>query len=190
MWQLRLKYYVMKGDSANINDVFEEGKDALQEDSVQLWNSFIDYHCKTASFEKAKSVFESAIAENESVSSIFKSKYLQWIVKKKNLNEGRALYKKIAVETPFCKDLHKTMLNIEQTKSNVDLNFCEEIFQLASKQFGQNEIDIWLEYIKFYSTSIKKMQVPEIIKRAESSLNPNLKCLFQEELQTFFSNPC
>lgn len=182
MWQLCLKYYIMKQNMDKIRKVFEDGKECLRGEAIELWHLYINYHSSVSSFEDIKSIYESAIAETDTISNVFKPLYLEWIVNIRNLNEGRLIYKKLSTEKPFCKQLHTTMLKLETTQQNIDYNFCKQVFELACKQFGQTDTDIWIEYIKFYSTSIKKLQVPDIIKRAEMYLSPHLKFKFQNEL--------
>lgn len=169
---------IIQNDTAKINEVFNIGTKALKGKALPLWCSIVRYHYLTSSEDYINSIYQDAIKQPEEISSVLKPQYMQWLVLTKGMDAARQVYLKLCVEKPYCKELHEEMSKLESTAIASNYTAWEKVHKLATEQFGEVDVDVWINYIKFYLCNNKKVQnindcVQRIYKQAENKL-PNV----------------
>ncbi|KAF2883017.1 hypothetical protein ILUMI_23155 [Ignelater luminosus] len=186
LWTARLNLLIASNSSPNeIEEVFQLGIKSLKKNSLSLWKLIIKYYCQTSSDPSfiENMYMKGIVNQPKEISSQLKLQYIEWIFKTKGIQDARQIYKKVAVITPFSRDLHDEMLCLESTQG--DKEACQQVYELACEQFGKTDIDVWINYINFYLNANKKNpNVNEIVesirRRALQKLPQQLHDIFTE----------
>lgn len=185
MWKSRFKDAVFNQiqDSESIDKIFYEGIKQLQSKSLPLWLEYIKYYKFHNNKNKVKSIYQDGFKQSPEISQILKPQYIQWLCFIEGIENARAQYKILVNQLPHCLQLHKTMYQMESME--LKWNFIEwgQVHELACKQFGNNDIDVWIDYGVFYSEFNKTKDVHQnlqnIYNRAVSTLKANLVLSFK-----------
>ncbi|KAK4877294.1 hypothetical protein RN001_009800 [Aquatica leii] len=179
LWQVRFKLQVLKGDSSKVDQVFKLAIKNLKEKGLPLWLSILRYHYLSSRRDYVELIYRDGIKQPKEISDRLKPRYLEWICYEHGIETARKVYKELAVQKPYCKELHKMMAKLEGLQVGYDFNHWEEVHELACKQFGKEDVDVWIKYIKFYVHYYREHpnsgeRVVQICNRAEEALPKTL----------------
>lgn len=72
--------------------------------------------------------YQSATYAPREVCSVLKPQYILWLGMNKPVQDVRAKYKLMAKQTPYCKELHNSMLKVENNQLQPDEAEIEKVF--------------------------------------------------------------
>jgi hypothetical protein len=175
----------MTDKNLKVDEVFKRGVDMLKERSLPLWFMYLRYYGLLARDDIIDSIYRKGITQPQEISETLKPKYIEWLALSKGINDARKMYNILANEKPYCKELHATMSKLESTEIDHDYEIWAQIHELACKQFGEEDVDVWINHILFYLHFNKSDNVNEKVQRicreAENTLSPLLQSDFREK---------
>lgn len=162
--------------------LFQQGVRALENDSSVLWNGMLRYYLLNEKFDLLEELYKDGVKQPGAVGMDLKARYITHLNLNKGIDAARAAYREIAVIEPYCKELHEAMWRAESTE--LDFNFAEweNVHKLAVEQFGKEDVDVWIDYLRFYmlyNQNLKKEIVEDIMQKALETLPEHLKWEFQ-----------
>ncbi|XP_076272792.1 U3 small nucleolar RNA-associated protein 6 homolog [Rhynchophorus ferrugineus] len=151
LWLLYLKLCLLKKDFEKSDEVFERAIKAVGHKASAIWDMYItaqQLHCE----QKVEGLLKRAALEPyEEVSKIFKIRYLNWCSLMKEMRDTRMLYFDLALRPPYSKELHQEMLKLERMEIKDDFQMQVKIFELYAKQFGHQDVEVWIDWISTLS---------------------------------------
>mgnify|MGYP005985358979 FL=1 len=181
---MRLRYATMTDRKSKVDEVFKQGVEKLNETSLPLWLTYIRY-CGLLSDDRIRDIYEEGIKGPPEVSEVLKPKYIEWLAFMEGVEAARTKYNELANKQPFCKELHFTMSKLESTEFDHDYDAWARVHELACKQFGEEDVDVWINHILFYLHFHKIDNVGEKVQQicveAERTLSPLLVSYFKEK---------
>lgn len=184
LWITRLRYHIILDETTQVRAVSREAIIALKEKSLPIYKGIIQYHNLKVmnNFTEIKALYEEGIVQDPEISLELRPQYIEWLLLTKNIKVARQEYEKIARYTPYCLELHKKMIELENGKTGaLCLNAIRNVHKLACQQFGKDNSDVWVEYIKFELKSGDPRLVSDIYNNAKNTLNENLVSTFAAE---------
>ncbi|CAG5135927.1 unnamed protein product, partial [Candidula unifasciata] len=101
---------------------------------------------------------------------------LHWTFRQGGLKPVRMVYKSLKVMRPISLNLYRLYINIECSQLEPDLKLIRSAFEEALTEFGQNEPDLWLNYMEMEKVVAKETAKSAVIhQRALHGLDPHLK---------------
>ncbi|BES94497.1 U3 small nucleolar RNA-associated protein 6 [Nesidiocoris tenuis] len=137
--------------------------------SLPLWKFIVSFTQLTDPV-KAEDIMKKGLLEGGEVNCFAKTIYLEWLVLSKGLKAGRKLYTEWALKPPFSIDFHKKMIELEKYAVTRDLKKLRQCHEAMVDQFGQENAEVWLDFIKFEQTSGSASKVADLYSRAQRSL--------------------
>lgn len=156
LWMLRLRIEKARNLHEDFVNTFERACKHLGQEAYPLWELMHTYKLDNGAGNKEniKLFYLSAIEQGGRIAEDFQIKYIQWLGKV-NIEECRQTFKSFLTSKPFSTDMFKVMLQIEKkalVKSKNDKEFVdilESMHKTACKQIGDEDVDVWINYIKF-----------------------------------------
>jgi len=167
-WRLKLEHDLQNGEFRQA--IEGAHKNLSNQDLARLWNRFMEVMTRLNRMEDAYQYLEEMAAEINL--AFLRVLYLDRSYEK-GIDKARMVYKRFQLLPPFSCDLHKNILTYELEQKKVDREEVRKIYEIYSQQFGEEEIQIWLDWIKFEEKFGNIMEVPNIVCRAESRLKPD-----------------
>lgn len=118
--------------------------------------------------------------ENPTLLAI-KPKLLQKTYEHNGLIATRSLYEELIRTPPTQIEVHKVMINIENTQEKPSLKGIRKCFECAVQHHGKDNVAIWMDYIKFETESGNAHNAPAIYRRAVGMLKKELVDEFIKE---------
>ncbi|XP_074042828.1 U3 small nucleolar RNA-associated protein 6 homolog [Leptinotarsa decemlineata] len=171
LWKLKLKYAVIKDNVSKFNETFKMAVLNLKEKSAPLWMMALRYHTLSSKNQIIERIYKDGVRQPEEVSQIMKPEYIQWLALNKGIKEARKQYSLLAVEEPYCKELHATMAKIESAEIDLDVKELETVLLLSCKQFGSEDADVWISLIRCY------LEYHKMWEELDQNFNVNEKVL-------------
>ena len=183
MWKLYLYYQILNDDLGAINDTFYSGLKQLKTNSLPLWTMMLRYHLLTSDNSVVDSLYQEAVTQPKEISDHMKPRYIEWLNFTYNIRKARASYLKLAEEKPYCKQLHLAMAQLESTQLEPNFKCWEMVLRITCDQFGTEDVEAWLNYVRFFYTN-QQLSVTESVRKiyeeATSKLPDLLKMDFEE----------
>ncbi|XP_044262071.1 U3 small nucleolar RNA-associated protein 6 homolog [Tribolium madens] len=187
LWKLLLRYATMNDMKKKVDEIFEKGTEMLKERSLPLWFMYLRYYGLLTKDDIVDSTYRKGLSQPPEISQALKPRYIEWLALQKGINDARKMYNVLANQEPFCKELHSTMSKLESMEIEHDYAVWGCVHQLACKQFGREEVDVWINHILFYLHFNKTDNVNENVQRiyseAENTLTPLLLPDFKERYE-------
>jgi len=180
LWTYRLKYHLTRGDEEGGLEVFRDGDKALKLTSLPLWKLMLQYF-QTTNPMKVDELFQEGIKREAAISSPLKPLYLEWLTLNRGIFAARKAYQSLAELLPHCLQLHIKMADLEDMQPKLNLKQARKCHLLTTQQFGQNNTDVWMAYVKFEQVHGDPKNVSEVYARAIKTLRPNLVDIFVSE---------
>ncbi|EEZ99856.2 U3 small nucleolar RNA-associated protein 6 homolog [Tribolium castaneum] len=191
LWKLLLRYATINDMEKKVNEIFDKGTQMLKENSLPLWFMYLRYYGLLAKDDVIDSTYRKALTQPPEISQVLKPRYIEWLALQKGINDARKMYNVLANQEPFCKELHSTMSKLESMEIQHDYKVWACVHQLACKQFGREDVDVWINHILFYLHFNKTDSVNENVQRiyrdAENTLTPLLLPDFKERYEKALS---
>lgn len=118
--------------------------------------------------------------ENPTILAI-KPKLLQKIYEHNGLKAARSMYEEMIRTPPLQLEVHRVMIDIEKSQEKPSLKGIRKCFECAIQHHGQDDVDIWMKYMKLETDSGNAQNVPGIYRRAVGMLKKELVDEFIKE---------
>ncbi|XP_060534708.1 U3 small nucleolar RNA-associated protein 6 homolog [Cylas formicarius] len=187
LWELYLQFYLLKDKVKEADEAFQKAARALGAKAEPVWDMMISYQLLRSSNAAVEALYLRAVDEKQpaELSRAFKPRYLTWLLLQKGVKEARAAYSQMASKRPYCKEMHEEMARIEAMECHEQsLEDWGNCLRLQCEQFGQQDVDIWIERVRFYAENYKGFDVngkiKEVYEEAQRSLSELLLADFRE----------
>lgn len=144
LWVARVRYHMARGEESEVERVFDEAIEILKDNSIQIWRMKIQYYQLKGS-DKIELVYRAGLHSTPTVSKYLKPQFLDWLVLFKTIENVRKEYECLAIQEPWCMEIHKKMVELEAMCPEPSVEHLELVSRLATKQFGE---ETWTNYIK------------------------------------------
>lgn len=173
LWHARLRYLFAHGEEDEAEAAFSKATQILGEKSLPLWKLKI-LHVQAKSPERNEQVFQAAMQAHPTIAQEIKSTYIEWLALTKNIQTARKVYDNICLQPPFSLELNNKMIELELTQPEISVKHVRKCNEMSILQFGKNNINVWIEYIKFEMKHGDPKKVGELHRRAVKTLEPEL----------------
>lgn len=167
-----------------LNETFKLGIEKLGDESLTLWSGMIRYYQLNSDTEMVDQLYQEGIKQTGLVGRELKTRYITYLNLNKGIGAARKAYHLIARVRPFCKELHEAMWRAETTEIKFDYESWGEVHALAVEQFGSEDVDVWIDYLRFYMLYHKSFDlkvVSDISQKALRTLPEHRKLEFRDK---------
>lgn len=180
-WKHKLEIIVRGSSSdSDVIKVFQGSlKHIAEKESVCLWTLVMEY-CSCSTSDEFKALLERGLTSGPEVSCPVKEFYLQWTYLNYDIHQTRNLYKRLIQMKPVTKQFYQYYITMEMAQPKTKTKLLRRAFEDAVTEFGTNDSDVWIDYIKFELNTPKGKpeEVGNIHFRAVKSLNGELNQRF------------
>lgn len=103
-----------------------------------------------------------------------KPKLLQKVYDHNGLKAARDLYEELIRTPPTQIEVHNTMIDIEKSQEKLNVKNIRKYYECAVQHHGKDNVDIWMNYMKFETESGNVQLAPLIYRRAIATLKAEL----------------
>lgn len=183
LWQLRLRFLLSRDEETAAEDVFQSALKHLGSDAesvLPLWKIQLQY-CQTKSPAKTEALFERALVAPASIVTALRPMYLEWLCLSRGIRDARAAYDKLCLQPPLSLDLHTKMAALESMQTTAVMKQVRKCHENACSQFGKDNADVWMDYVKFEMKRGDPKNISNIYLRAVRHLEPIQADIFIHE---------
>lgn len=183
LWCERIKYLLQRGQENEADTLLSKATEKLGEKAVPLWRMRI-LHAQIRSSEEVEKIFEAALKHVEIAKDI-KPIWLEWLLLTKGIHATRKAYENFCRHPSTSLEVHKKMAMLECLQPETSLKHMRLPHEMATQQFGKDNVSIWLDYIKFERNHGEPTKIGSIHTRAVKTLDRNLTSCFLEEYSLY-----
>ncbi|KAJ0178448.1 hypothetical protein K1T71_006271 [Dendrolimus kikuchii] len=140
-------------------------------DALHLYNLVLE---NVESNEMLKSLHKKFQSCENSVLLEVKPKLLQQMFKHNGLKAARDLYEDLIKTPPPQIEVHKIMIDIEKSQEKINVKNIRKCFECAVNHHGSDNVDIWMDYMKFEIENGNAQASPLVYRRAIGMLKKEL----------------
>ncbi|VVC35172.1 Hypothetical protein CINCED_3A024145 [Cinara cedri] len=185
IWVKLLSYFVDFDSLEMAIEVFQAGVRALTNRSLPLWQIVILYMQNTHPKLLKQLYQEGARYPYKEINLYIRPQYLEWCVLHNGILSTRELFNELKEMEPECKELYTSMISYEksQSSSNTKLGSIRKLYNDTCNAFGQKDIGVWIDCIRFEYMYGSQALVKEIYKASLVCLVPELINTMTEEFE-------
>ncbi|CAH1737584.1 unnamed protein product [Aphis gossypii] len=160
-----------------IKKIFEDGVQALKNDSLLLWD-VMDSYLQNNNLKLLEEFYESgANSPYENINMVYRAEYLQWYVLYNDMASTRELFSNLTSIQPDCKKLYMIMIDYEKLVTPVNVVTIKDLYNIVCSRFGQqeNEIKVFTDFIKFEFTYCNGLDAENVYNNVLQFVNPSLR---------------
>ncbi|GIX79289.1 hypothetical protein CEXT_329422 [Caerostris extrusa] len=116
--------------------------------SCALWKLGVDWLSICDPRNKLVEFLDMGIQKPKEISTPLKEMYLELCALNKGIDETRVLYKRIKKLGPLPPSIVNKMIKIEKSQLNSPISTLRKYYEDGIHEFGSENIDIWLDYMK------------------------------------------
>lgn len=170
LWQEKL--LLNKSDENKMLSILKDAAKQLKsEDLTEVWNFMLDNVDSNVVLKNCFTKFQAC--DHEALLSL-KPKLLQKIYEHSGLKAARQVYEDFIRTPPTQADVHKVMIEIEMSQAKPTLKCIRKCYEAFVQHHGKNNIQVWMDYIKFEQENGGAQAVPAIHRRAIAMLGKKL----------------
>ncbi|KAF0763452.1 U3 small nucleolar RNA-associated protein 6 [Aphis craccivora] len=176
LWYNLISYY-LNNDSLEMGmEAFQAGVGALTNKSMPLWEILISYMANTHPKLLQQLYQEGSKYPCPEVNCVIRPEYLEWNVLHNGILSTRELFNKLKDVKPECKQLYKCMISFELTQNSgiTKLSFIRKLHNILCNSFGDTDIDVWADCIRFEYMYGSRRYVRAIFEASLTAVNPDL----------------
>ncbi|XP_039281293.1 U3 small nucleolar RNA-associated protein 6 homolog isoform X2 [Nilaparvata lugens] len=182
LWDKRLSLNMTWGGDAAVDAIFEQAIVHLQENSLPLWKLMLQYWQLTDP-DKAERLMErgSNQTDQPNLCNPLRVIRLEWIALTQGLAAARKLYYRLAEDPPTSLQLHRKMMALENMQPRKSIKDLRMYHILTCLEFGADNVDVWMNYLKFEKIHGKHSNMADIYHQACTKLKESLIEEFKNE---------
>ncbi|XP_060844936.1 U3 small nucleolar RNA-associated protein 6 homolog [Rhopalosiphum padi] len=185
LWIHLISYYLSYDCLEMGIEAFQAGVRALTSKSMPLWEILILYLGNTHPKLLQQLYHEGSHFPFPEINFIIRPEYLEWSVVHNGILSTRELFIELRDIKPECKQLYTTMISFEHTQNSgiTKLRTIRKLYNDVCNTFGQTDIKVWSDCIRFeYKYGSHKL-VKEIYKASLLCLEPYLRNVMAKEFE-------
>ncbi|XP_001942643.1 uncharacterized protein LOC100167656 [Acyrthosiphon pisum] len=185
IWVNLITCYLNYDSLDMIIEAFQEGVRALQSKSLPLWKILIFYLGNTHPKLLQQLYHEGSHFPFPEINFIIRPEYLAWNVVHNGILSTRELFTKLRAIKPECKQLYMSMITFEQNQNSgiTKLKTIRKLYNDVCNTFGDTDIEVWSECIRFECIHGSSNLVKEIFKASMRCLVKDLRSTMTEEFE-------
>lgn len=146
VWTKRLETLMTLKDE-NLEQVFKKALSLVKvQDSLPLWTLMVDW--SEARDEEATESLYQKLVLNPVATRTMKVKFLDWAYRTQGYKKARKVFISLHENRPFSEAFFQKIIDIEKDQENSKMANLREYYERALREFGAEQPDIWLAYIK------------------------------------------
>lgn len=146
VWTKRLETLMTLKDE-NLEQVFKKALSLVKvQDSLPLWTLMVDW--SEARDEEATESLYQKLVLNPVATRTMKVKYLDWAYRTQGYKKARKVFISLHENRPFSEAFFQKIIDIEKDQENSKMANLREYYERALREFGAEQPDIWLSYVK------------------------------------------
>lgn len=201
LWESKMKFYIKANDDQKIVQVFEKARQKLGNDSPPVWSLYTKYLFtldeKANGAKKLKDLFHKITIQPHENFRFLKVQAIENLAALFGMKETRKFFSDACKGFP-CLEMYSKMCELEalqvtkRTRNGPDknrsfilhslcriqiapdLNHWRKCLESASLNYGQNDIEVWLNLIKFELEHGDPKMASQIAERAIGTLKAEL----------------
>lgn len=181
LWESKMKFYIQANDDQKIGQIFEKAKHKLGSDSTPVWSLYMNYLLsldeKAKGTKRLKDLFQKITIQPHENFRFLKVNALENSALLFGMKEARKFFSDACKGFP-CLEMFNKMVELEGLQAVPDLNNWRKCLESASRQYGQSNIDVWLDLIRFELNRGDPKMASQIAERAIGALESKLVDLF------------
>ncbi|XP_078082010.1 U3 small nucleolar RNA-associated protein 6 homolog [Mustelus asterias] len=148
MWQSSLAL-LMELQNTDVSLLFQEAfRQVPPSDCLPLWLLQLQWSEGASSISETDTLYQRAIqVPVPAISVSVKERYLDWALKTGGYKKARKVFTSLRENRPFSLEFFKKMIEIEKEQECSKIQRLRECYELALREFGSSNADLWLEYI-------------------------------------------
>ncbi|XP_059616443.1 U3 small nucleolar RNA-associated protein 6 homolog [Phlebotomus argentipes] len=180
LWEMWMRFHIQNESEQSLYEVFRQAVRKLGDKSSPLWQLIIQYYQVRPDLPKrVEEIFNEAILQPPSVSAPLKAQYIEYVAITKDINAARHKYDDLVLNTTPCLEIHEKMSFLESIQCIPNVDSWRKCHENAVRFFGEQQVDVWIEYIKFEKTQDTPKNINLIYERALKTLNVDLVNTFE-----------
>ena len=187
LWTLYLRVFIdQDAKEDKLFEIFIKSLDHVKpSDTLEIWQMILDWTLCNRS-EKTEQLLQkgSSIMVLE-ISTLARLKYLEWAG---NIDDFKLkeVYKNLRQNPPYSLEFYQRYIEMGKLKQNH--REIENAYEDALLHFGNEAIDLWIDYMDYKQKIKKSQEIAELYWRAMKQLNLNLSEEFTQKFCLFKIN--
>ncbi|XP_037029458.1 U3 small nucleolar RNA-associated protein 6 homolog [Bradysia coprophila] len=177
LWESKMRFYIQAKDDQRIVQVFEKSRHKLGNDSPPIWGLYMKYLLtldeKVNGTKKLKDLFDKITIQPHENFRFLKVDAMENVTVLFGMKETRKFFNNACKGFP-CLEMYSKMVELESLQIVPDLNNWRKCLESASRNYGRNNIDVWLDLIKFELKQGDPKMASQIAERAIGTLESKL----------------
>ncbi|XP_059053862.1 U3 small nucleolar RNA-associated protein 6 homolog [Achroia grisella] len=170
VWEEKL--LLSKPDEKKMLIIAQEASKVLNtNNALHVWNVLLD---NVESNDMLKNLHKKFQNCESIVILTIKPKLLQKMYDYNGLKATRDLYDELIKTPPLQPEVHKVMIEIEKLQDKQNMKNIRRCYEMLIQHHGTDNVDLWMEYMKFESEQGNVQAAPNIYRRAIGSLKKEL----------------
>ncbi|XP_060857109.1 U3 small nucleolar RNA-associated protein 6 homolog isoform X1 [Metopolophium dirhodum] len=185
LWITLISYYLNYDSLEMAIESFQAGVRALTSKSMPLWEILILYMGNTHPKLLQQLYHEGSHFPFPEINFVIRPEYLEWSVVHNGILSTRELFIELRDIKPECKQLYTTMISFELTQSSkiTKLKTIRKLYNDVCNAFGQTDIGVWSDCIRFEYMYGSHKLVKEIYQASLLCLVPDLRSGMTQEFE-------
>ncbi|CRL01399.1 CLUMA_CG014165, isoform A [Clunio marinus] len=180
LFELSIKYFIFMKDHESIKKTFKHAINNNHKHVVEIYRFLCGVYLKSSTEkEKAAEIMSEAInSSDKKLSEAFQPFYLEYHSMTGSIEKTREIFKSLIqtkTSTYLSLDFFRTMIKIEEAQNNPNEKIIKNCYERATQNFGKENSEIWLDYIKFLWKHGKHTEADDLRKRAVEYLKDDLE---------------
>lgn len=187
LWTFYLRLKIKQNDQEDrILEIFYKSIENIkQNETLELWEMIIDWSLESQSTISEKILQSGSSSMVKEISSLARMKYLEWAEKISD-SKLEEVYLNLRREPPYSYDFFLKYIYLQKLRSN-EKNV-ESAYDDALLHFGNEIIDLWIEYMCYKQKNKKAQDIASLYWRAMKELNSDLVEAFSQKFCLFKIN--
>lgn len=182
LWEMRLRMHLVWEELSKADAIFNEANRCLQGTALPIWKLMLLYwQAKDSTKVDDLLKVGTSMTQHPNICNPLKVLWLERVALTQGLKSARELYFELAKMTPFYLELHTKMTMLENLQPKLDVKYARISHICACIQFGSDNTDVWLNYLKFEKRYGKHSHMADIYHQACNKLQPSLVEEFKNE---------
>ncbi|CAG9797041.1 unnamed protein product [Chironomus riparius] len=187
-YEVAIKFYFKIQKYENISLLFKQSIKNNEKDAIHLYEFLCQIYLQNPEDKERliKAMMEAIASNDKNLSANFQPCILQYYAFSENIEKAREVYTQmlnsksvISLSLKF----FTAMIEIENMQLKPDRAIIFNCFERATKIFGKNHPDIWIEFIKYNWELGKFSEAYSLKKRAIESMKGDLRAVEKFELK-------
>ncbi|XP_064620743.1 U3 small nucleolar RNA-associated protein 6 homolog [Lineus longissimus] len=144
-----------------------------KKDALPIYQLMIDWAIAAKS-EKINDLFKAGMSKRSCVGCPIKEVYVEWLGLTRSIKKVREEYNRLSKVKPVSVNFFNKFIMLERCQDQTDVVRLRQIYEDAISEYGNNNPDLWLDYIKLELTEGDAMNSGKIHWRAMKQLDGRL----------------